>query len=356
MYFILVFILLKSLTQASGDYKYVDFNSACEGGDNIEITSSLHLKDTLNHEYFLHYDKNDEPCFYKTGLTTPVCETGVCYLVNIELYWDLAGDFIGFDLDNGELTKLNHEPFTDDDYKKLKDILNNKHWPLANYPIRNLIVDSTYQVIDEEVDGYSGATASFINANDNIPGALYTVYTLWHHVNNHQLTSQLKRYTVSILDHEFLLKMLSSEKAGYQELGLENLSMLEQLSKNELAHLVKIILETDAVLAEKAIEKFPLDNLNEQTILWSAYANASDRIRNSIVQKFSNEEVAVDILLQMSTYLFQMKSYYSFKKLFDFICLNADANPVIKKNLKQLLHHENQFFKREANKYFARYE
>lgn len=356
MYLIFVFVIVQSFIPGSKEYKYVDINSECEGEESIDITNFLNLKDTLNNYYFLHYDKNVNPYFYKSSLTTPVCETGVCKLVNIDLYWDLAGDFIGFDLDNGELTKINHEPFTDHDYQKLKYILNNKNWPLANYPIRNLIIDSTYYLIDEKVDGYSGATASFINADDNIQGALYTVYTLWHHVNNQVLTAQLKRYTISFLNDEFILKMLASDKAGYQKMGLENLSILKELQKNELALLVKIILEDDAALAENAIEQFPLEKLEEQRILWSAYANVSDRKRNSIIQKFSNEEVLRDILVQMSEYLFQMKSYYSFKKLFDFICLNADENPEIKENLKQLLHHENQFFKREANEFFTHYD
>ena len=61
------------------------------------------------------------------GLINKVCLDDVCKLVEVTLYWDAIGYYKRLEYPKGKpLTKLEHEPFTPDDYKKLDSILKDR--------------------------------------------------------------------------------------------------------------------------------------------------------------------------------------------------------------------------------------
>ena len=71
------------------------------------------------------------------------------------MYWDLKGDYAAFDTLSGKaLTKLDHRPFLDEDYRKLNAILSDPYSSLAFYSQKELTGDQRVS----QVDGLTGAT------------------------------------------------------------------------------------------------------------------------------------------------------------------------------------------------------
>ena len=116
------------------------------------------------------------PDGYHARIFTPVCETERCYTIELDLYWDLIGNFIRYDtLPGKRLTKLDHIPFSEEDYVKLRDILLNRNSALGDFKKDELVENTRIS----ELDGITGATKSEIK-NSVINGAVYSCYTLWH--------------------------------------------------------------------------------------------------------------------------------------------------------------------------------
>jgi hypothetical protein len=93
-----------------------------DSGRQQGVNTGIFL-DSLDNAVMLAY-KNGKPAYYYSEIFTPVCETGECKPIYINIYWDLMGNYDYFDQPENEiLTKLDHKPFTDDDYELLDEIL-----------------------------------------------------------------------------------------------------------------------------------------------------------------------------------------------------------------------------------------
>lgn len=162
--------------------------------------------DSIGNTVYLAYD-NGYPSYYFAHIFTPVCNTGECLPVYVNIYWNLAGQYLRFDQPEGQiLTKLDHVPFTPEDYQLLDEILrgsdprygelahpnpgsqgdhaqkeNNSNQSNPAPAMQNKKMISKYDM----VDGITGATAIQHKAQF-VPGALYTTYTLWGLANDHR--------------------------------------------------------------------------------------------------------------------------------------------------------------------------
>jgi hypothetical protein len=143
-------------------------------------------------------------------IETPVCLTGECKLIDIGIYWDCTGSFLGLEVYGEHLTKTDHSDFSQQDYNQLMGILQNDWSVLREYELSDL-VDDPYG----EVDGASGATKKEI-ASEAVTDAVYTTHTIWHliHVGEKE---QLATLTLAELkDNEDLMgRLLKSEKKEY---------------------------------------------------------------------------------------------------------------------------------------------
>ena len=82
------------------------------------------VSDSLIIQLQSHLDSQGLLEIYSGRVSTPVCEGSKCYTIQILFYWDLIGRFHHFDSIPGKgLTKLDHIPFTTEDYEKLAIIL-----------------------------------------------------------------------------------------------------------------------------------------------------------------------------------------------------------------------------------------
>ncbi len=279
----------------------------------IEL-SQKHLsnQDTLSYDIKLIYDQQKKPQCYYTKLITPVCETGVCKLVAISVYWDFTGNYFGYQLPPDRiLTKLDHEPFTAEDYQKLDHILRDKYWLLANYEIDELIVDSTKTLIDSEIDAYSGATAKFVSEKDNIEGALYTIYTLWKFVHDQDKINHFQNYTAGLFGRAELQlpDFLQSSRESYQKWALAALDTQKFNNQEYFEPLSEIVLNADQFVAYDALKLMDLSDHQLQKDLWEIYKEVDMSKKRDIINKISSVSLDISLLQEMITYLTQLESY-----------------------------------------------
>jgi hypothetical protein len=125
-------------------------------------------------------DSSGIPVGFAKEIDKIVCLTGNCRKLELWLLWDGLGNYLGFELiENTPLTKTDHLEFSQEDYKKLHQLLSDKESVLRNMEQEALLFRSDEPV--GEVDGYSGATKLSLREY-LVEGAAYTCFVLWHTV------------------------------------------------------------------------------------------------------------------------------------------------------------------------------
>lgn len=166
-------------------------------------------------------DQNGLLYWYRR-IKTPVCLTGECKLIDIGIYWDCTGSFLGLEIYGEHLTKTDHSDFSPQDYDRLMSILQNDWSILREYELADL-VDDPYAEVDG-VDGATGATKKEI-ADEAVENAVYTTHTIWHliHVGEKE---QLAALTLAELKNnsDLMGKLLKSSKKEYSYFLLDLLS------------------------------------------------------------------------------------------------------------------------------------
>jgi hypothetical protein len=121
------------------------------------------------------------PIYYYSELLIPACNTGECKLINVDLYWDIYGNYYKYTYPKSSpLTKVNHKEFKKYEYSKLHKLLNDKTSKLKDLKFTDLTekqADKWYKT-----DGNTSATIKFIDKT-KIKGAVKTTHTLWHIAN-----------------------------------------------------------------------------------------------------------------------------------------------------------------------------
>ncbi len=120
---------------------------------------------------------------FRTVLTE-VCKKGECLPVYLKLFWTISGEYLGFEMQPGEvLTKYDHALFGSADYDRLHALLSDQLSLLGNIEEADIAPDSTsVKKQNVQTDLVSGATKRDI-APYTVAGAAYTTYTLWHLVH-----------------------------------------------------------------------------------------------------------------------------------------------------------------------------
>lgn len=187
---------------------------------------------------------------YQAYVKTPVCETETCYIVEINFTWDLIGRFQRYDTIVGAgLTKLDHIPFTENDYQKLDQLLKDAKSPLANYKKEELVRDTRSSTID----GFTGATVLEVKESV-ISGGVYSCYTLWHLAHG-TVVDSLQRRTYLQLDTALVEKIVNQTD---QEM---NYFLMQYFSEQDYVQYLPQVLKTfesgNGYYAKQAIEQMP---------------------------------------------------------------------------------------------------
>lgn len=214
-------------------------------------------RDSAKIEIQAQYDSLNILDSYSAHISTPVCEGSKCYTIEIIFHWDLIGRFQHFDTLSGKgLTKLDHIPFTREDYRKLEAILKNPLSRLAAYSNEELVKETRSSAID----GITGATNVELKASV-IEGAVYSCHTLWH-IAHGPMVLDLQSVTQQFYSQELVQKLVSGEDQGI------NYFLINSFSSEEFVRYLPEVLKTiehgEGYFAKNAIEKMPAATVNSQ--------------------------------------------------------------------------------------------
>lgn len=218
-----------------------------------EEAFAVFLEDSVRVAVDLVYTDKNQPDHYQSHVETPVCKDSLCYLVEIDLLWDLLGNFKNYRLPpETPLTKFDHEEFDAADHVKLKKILSNKTSLLRDYDMKSL-VDNSVKRVSSVVDATTGATNTSIK-DEVVGGALYTTHRLWHIVNG-EIATKILHHTQAMFDEPLLVKMLRSDEYHYQYYALTKIPA--EARERYLPELMRLVASGDEFVPFFAVDKLP---------------------------------------------------------------------------------------------------
>lgn len=244
--------------------------------DTAEYISSF-PSTTTESDFALYIlkDQKGEPLFFYSALTTPVCIDNICKPVDIEIYWDLVGQYIGLAIDPEKpLTKYDHEVWVEEDYEKLHALLQNKHSILNRKSLDNLYDlqanrEDTIRFNGQEVDAITGATKKEIKAHI-IDGALYSCYAVWQ-IAHGPVRDSIRSFIDSTFDQIQWLKFLYSENREYQYKGLQNLT--DTALHDHAARIIEVLPQSKPVARTYALKKLPIPFWRNAAFVQGVYSN-----------------------------------------------------------------------------------
>lgn len=254
------------------------------------VPKYIDFKDTIpNDTLLIHLDEDGIPVKYSREIITGVCIDGECRLVRIDLFWNITGRYLGFELPPGEfLSKTEHVHFTPQEYDRLHELLTDRNSALANYSLDELVPqkDSSSQKVDAVSSATIAAVLDYI-----VKGAVYTTYTLWHIVYG-PAKREIEKLSTEILNPEIILKILKSEQLDDKIWVLNHMSDNIELNPELLAEIMELISGKDVYLAERALHALKKEALNfeVQNELVKVFMNSGFLQKRLIIQKLKEAE------------------------------------------------------------------
>lgn len=257
------------------------------GDYDQEQTKVIAYKDSLSGDsiFLVQRKESNIPLHFFKNIVTDVCFDNECRLLQVSVYWNITGRYLGFDLPPGEfLSKRDHKPFSHSEYERLNDLLADPNLPLNAVSFEELI--EVPDLISDSIDGISGATTKALSEMV-VKGAAYTTYTLWNIV--HGPTQDLiVQKTEKQLSPDLIDLILKSPDQSDKVWVLDKINSGTILTKKLTTSLLEIIAGDDFFLAYSALNALKsshLESTSLQSNLFSIYENADHSIQRMIIEK-----------------------------------------------------------------------
>ena len=285
---------------------------------------------------YLFVDDQSLPKFYYQDIFTPVCEDNSCKPVYITLMWDLLGNYLDYKVDPKlPLTKIDHLPFSDEEYEKLHLVLADDHSILSSYTKKNiaeLYASSKFNNIDD-VDAVSGATPQYIK-DQTIEGALYTCHTLWNLCRG-KISEQLLNHTENhLLNDDLMHQMILSGDLKLIEFSFQHLSSFGDPRYH--AEIIQVIQCSDQITASQIVRYLPKKLVGESEFnlqLWDLFDRVQFLSQRQILDQFTHcEKLSDKLLLDLISYTKEARES-QFVQILKIILVQSD----IPENSDQLL-------------------
>lgn len=246
-------------------------------------TGTRHIgQDTL----FQALTAHGEPLAYYRQLIREVCFDGQCRLLNIHLYWNITGRYLGFELPAGEfLSKTEHEPFTTREYRDLNTLLSDSLSPLGMLTYKELVpnADTSGRALDGVTSATSQEALRYV-----VKGAVYTTYTMWHEVYG-PARQEVMRRTEEALTPALAQRLLHSPDMSDRYWTLSRLSKIP-LTSELRAELLAFISDDNYSLAERTLRALPHTYLGDELLqsgLAALIGKSSYSLKNLILKKLT---------------------------------------------------------------------
>ncbi|MBX2876543.1 MAG: hypothetical protein KTR30_30765 [Saprospiraceae bacterium] len=313
-------------------------------------TSIITFRDTLSEDplFFVKSKESNTPLYYFKDITTDVCFDNECRLLRVSVYWNITGRYLGFDLPKGEfLSKRDHQPFSDDEYERLNDLLANPDLPLGQISFEKLI-EVPAPALDS-IDGVSGATTKDVSQMV-VKGAAYTTYTLWNIVHG-PTQDFVARNTAKLLSPDLIDLILKSPDQSDQVWVLDKIRPNSALTEKLTNTLREIIAGDDFFLAYSALNAIKpshLDSNKLQSDLFSIYENADHSIQRMIIEKLMKAPFLHSELVISSRKLLVSLNGKQLGDLLKLYTKHAIKDEATIEVVAEILNNENRFIARQA--------
>lgn len=311
----------------------------------------IDFKDTLSNDTLLEYlGENKVPIMFARKFQTGVCIDGKCRILNIELYWNITGRYLGFKLPDREfLSKTDHVKFNSAEYDKLHQLLANPNSELANYSLKKLVpVKDTTKI---KVDAVSSATLTAV-LDFVVPGAVYTTYTLWQIVYG-STKHEIEKITAEWLTAEIVLELLNSQNTEDKIWTLKHIPQEMEISGKLRDKLMKFISGNDVYLSELSLNALQPEALTSevQMKLIEIFNKTELFQKRLIIRKLEDSpklESSVAIIISSELNGF---SGILVKTALDMLSNQKVEDETVTTNIARLLNHENRYIAKQAFRY-----
>ena len=279
--------------------------------------------------------------FYFREVFTSVCESDKCYPVRITFYWNLIGDFVGFELPPGEeLTKTDHQPFTQAEYEKLNKALNDPYSRLRYYSIGNLVNEPDSGT---GVDAISGATNKEV-LDIVVEGAVYTFHTLWNLANG-PVKKKIKSISGASLSYDVLFQLLYHENPDYIIFAIKAIQERELQNSDFYLRLYELYEFEDEALANFAMNNIPIEILqssNYQIKIIESLKNSDFSNRVILFNKIKTFKIFSFPLLEYLAVLMHEVDDWQKVQILQIINMSGKMSEIVKGEINKLKKSENR--------------
>ncbi|GAA4444382.1 hypothetical protein GCM10023091_34410 [Ravibacter arvi] len=176
------------------------------------------------------------PLGYVSHIETPVCSDTLCNLMDIRMFWTLAGSYWAYDtITRKPLTKNDHLKFDAKDYEKLHELLQDEQSILRRRHKDDLF-DKEAKRVSKVVDAVTGATAKEVK-EAAVDGAVYSSFTIYHLVHS-QLAAVIRDDVRKHLLKDLAPKLSRSDKVD------ERIFFFKELDDSQVARYVPDMVAT----------------------------------------------------------------------------------------------------------------
>lgn len=334
----------------------------------IELIDPVYPKEAKKqHELLAYYDDHGHPTGYSMDLINSVCLDNKCKLVEVTMYWDDAGNYSHLTYpEKKPLTKVEHEPFTPEDYESLDKILKDKKSILQEHSLAYLAkepdkpkkkkddkpLSSFLDPHEDDVDGESIATPATVK-DAVVKDAAWTTWVLWTYANS-EIVPILQAETELHCTPAYIQKTLNSKEWLKIEFIL-NYLMREQIYTQAYVDATAKDLagaDIDQIGLALTYLKTATQNKNNyykktiQTLPELGNYNAA-----MIIDELANEDALDDEILLLLSEMLSQSSYYTVHLSLNFIESKDLYSDKLELNLSALLDVKDFFIARRAYRF-----
>lgn len=265
---VLVVLLLTFLSEKNREVVYWQEATIQNKSSNEPLILKTFIEQESGETIFMQSLKDSTPLRYFKKVRGEVCSSKECRLLNIEIYWNITGRYLGFKLPEGEfLSKNDHEPFKVTEYEQLHSILADESLPLDKVSLEELV-----EKPQKGVDAISGATSKSI-AQIVVKGAAYTTFKLWNIVNGSSMDN-ISKLTEKQLSPHLLSLILESKNVTDKLWALNRLNADKELTPELEAKLLAIISSDDFYLSYNALKTLSPTHLKSGALQYRLFLMA----------------------------------------------------------------------------------
>jgi hypothetical protein len=349
-------ILMLCAFQNGGKISYFQPITVAHKPDTIKPLYVDFKDSTFNDTLYQIRSKEGYPVSYFRKIQASVCFDNKCRLLDIVLYWNITGRYLGFELPEGEfLSKSDHEPFQPEEYKRLHQILADQESPIANFTYEQIALKPAYKLAG--VDAISSPTPPAV-AEHVVQGAAYTTYKLWHFVYG-PTQQQVRALTRKALTPRLMGEILASPDETDKMWALNHINGEIALSPELSRSILALIDDSNYSLAERAVNAINKSDLRApalQLLLLDKFYAADYSLKKLLIDKIKEApELSDQVKNSLAKNLHQLNGEI-LRRVLDAYKRHHVQDKEILRKVSALLQHENSFISRKAFDFFQQVE